>query len=246
METKPLPASRGLNGNQLKLIAILAMTVDHVTWALIPGYSTQPLAILLHCIGRLTAPIMCFFIAEGFHYTHDVKKYALRLFAFAFISHFAYNFAFGIPFVPFQTGVLNQTGVMWALAWGLVALAVMQGGWPDWAKILSVTGICIVSFPADWSCIAVLVIVGFGCNRGNFKAQAWNLIVFTAFYAIVYAIWIDPLYGVLQMAVALSLPLLKRYNGERGRWTGMKWVFYLYYPAHLVLTGLLRILVQGV
>ena len=51
-------------------------------------------------------------------------------------------------------------------------------------------------------------------------------------------------YGVLQMAVALSIPILLRYNGQRGaspRWnTAMKWLFYLYYPAHLFLIGWLQ------
>ena len=105
-----------LNANQLKLIAMAAMTVDHVTWAVFPGYRTDWYIILLHIIGRMAAPIFWFFVAEGYHYTHDVKKYTLRLFLFAIISHFAYTFAFGIPFVPFRTTVFNQTSVIWALA----------------------------------------------------------------------------------------------------------------------------------
>ena len=52
------------------------------------------------------------------------KKYAVRLFVLAFISHFAYDFCFGIPFVPLSTGPFNQTGVVWSLAWGLVLLVI--------------------------------------------------------------------------------------------------------------------------
>ncbi len=92
---------KGLNANQLKLIAIAAMTLDHLIWTLYPGYSTEWFVILFHITGRLTAPIMWFFIAEGYHYTHDIKKYAARLFLLTVISHFAYNFCFGIPFIPF-------------------------------------------------------------------------------------------------------------------------------------------------
>lgn len=47
---------RGLNGNQLKLIAITAMTIDHLAWTLWPGYSHNPAAIACHIMGRLTAP----------------------------------------------------------------------------------------------------------------------------------------------------------------------------------------------
>jgi len=82
-----------LDSNIIKLIAIVAMTLDHITWLIYPGYPTEPLPIVLHIIGRLTCPIMCYFIAEGYHYTKNINKYTARLFAFAFISHFAYVFA---------------------------------------------------------------------------------------------------------------------------------------------------------
>ena len=68
----------GLTGNALKLIAIAAMTLDHVLWILFPGYQHMWWLLALHAIGRITAPIMWFFIAEGYLHTHDFKKYALR------------------------------------------------------------------------------------------------------------------------------------------------------------------------
>ena len=117
-----------LNGDQLKLIAILAMTVDHVTDLIYPGFPAVPAAILLHIIGRLTAPIMWFFISEGFHYTHDIKKYLLRLGGFAVISHFAYCFAFGIDPVPFRSGIFNQTSVMYPLFVGALVLWLQNSG----------------------------------------------------------------------------------------------------------------------
>jgi len=116
--------SRYLNGNQLKIIAMLAMTIDHLICVIYPNYPTDWWIIGLHIIGRMAAPIFWYFIAEGYHYTHNIKKYAVRLFIFAIISHFTYNFAFGIPFIPFQTSLFNQTSVIWSLALGLVALAV--------------------------------------------------------------------------------------------------------------------------
>ena len=82
-----------LDSNMIKVIAIIAMTIDHITWLLFPGYPTDALPIILHLIGRLTCPIMCYFIAEGYHYTKNINKYTLRLFAFSLISHFAYIFA---------------------------------------------------------------------------------------------------------------------------------------------------------
>ncbi len=237
---------RGLNGNQIKLIAIIAMTIDHVTWMIWPGYDTHWWVLLLHIIGRLTAPIMWFFVAEGYHHTRDLKKYILRLFLFAVISHFAYDFALNIPFVPFTTGIFNQTGVIWALLCGLLILVVTDSpSLPGWGKILLIIGLCILSFPADWSCIAALGVFAIGSNRGNFKKQMFWMMAFVFMYAVVYFFFIDKVYAVLQLFTALSIPILRLYNGERGKWKGMKWFFYIYYPAHLILCGILRILLWG-
>ena len=77
------------------------------------------------------------------------------------------------------------------------------------------------------------------------NTNAAEMITYVFFYALVYFIFINKIYGALQMFVVLAIPLLNSYNGERGSWKGMKWFFYLYYPAHLVLCGILRILLHG-
>lgn len=237
---------RALNGNQLKIIAMTAMTIDHLISVIFPDYPTDWWIIVLHIIGRLAAPIFWFFIAEGYHYTHDWKKYAGRLLVFAVIGHFAYNFAFGIPFIPFQTSVFNQTSVIWSLFWGLIALVISDSTkLKQWQKTILIAGICVITFCSDWSCIAVLAILSIGENRGNFKKQMTGMMIWVAMYAAVYAIFINPVYGAIQLFVALTIPLLKIYNGERGSWKGMKWLFYVYYPAHLIICGLIRIALHG-
>lgn len=238
---------QGLNGNQLKLIAITAMTIDHITWTIAPGYSRLWWVILVHIIGRLTAPIMWFFIAEGYHHTRNFKKYAGRLFLLALISHFAYNFCFGISFIPFEKSVFNQTGVVWSLAWGLVLLRIIESNQlKDWQKWVSMVLICVITFPSDWSCIATMAIVFIGKNRGNFKKQMTMMMVWTFFYAVVYFIFIDKVYAVIQLGTCLTIPLLYLYNGKRGTWKGMGKLFYVYYPAHLILCGILRIVLWGI
>lgn len=236
-----------LNGDQLKLIAILAMTVDHVTDLIYPGFPAVPAAILLHIIGRLTAPIMWFFISEGFHYTHDIKKYLLRLGGFAVISHFAYCFAFGIDPVPFRSGIFNQTSVMYPLFVGALVLWLQNSGvgMREWQRTAAVFLLIWSAFPGDWSCIAVLSVVGMYRNRGDLKKQMTAILPWVLLYAAVSFFFVDRAYGLVQPFVFLVYPLLKRYNGQRGKGKGMKWFFYLYYPAHLAVIGLLRILLYG-
>ena len=242
MQTK-----KGWNGNQLKLIAIIAMTIDHLAWTLAPGYSTEWWVLLCHLAGRLTAPIMWFFIVEGWHYTHDVRKYTLRLFLLALVSHFAYNFCFGIPMLPFREGsFFNQTSVAWSLAWGLVLLRIHSNEkTASWLKFALTILICVISFPSDWSCVASMAILYMGVSRGDFKKQMVWMMVWSAVYALVYFLFLDRLYGLLQLGTCLTIPLLRRYHGRRGRWKGMGKLLYVYYPLHLALLGLLRTALRG-
>lgn len=243
--------SKILNSNQLKLIAIIAMTVDHIAWAMFDGYPTDLLPLVMHIIVRLTCPIMCYFIAEGYHYTRNINKYTFRLFAFAFVSHFAYIFASNDfvdfkSFIPFYYGnFLNQTSVMWSLAWGLVMLRIADSKRiKSIYKVLLVILICIITLPSDWSCIAALCIMAIGTNRGDFRKQMSWMIFYVALYSLVYFFAIDKAYGILQMGVVLSIPVIAMYNGERGKNPKinkfMKWFFYIFYPVHLFVIGLIN------
>lgn len=243
--------SKILDSNQLKLIAIIAMTVDHIAWAMFDGYPSALLPLVMHIIGRLTCPIMCYFIAEGYHYTRNINKYTFRLFAFAFVSHFAYIFASNDfvdfkSFVPFYYGnFLNQTSVMWSLAWGLVMLRIADSKRiKSIYKVLLVILICIITLPSDWSCIAALCIMAIGTNRGDFRKQMSWMIFYVALYSLVYFFAIDKAYGILQMGVVLSIPVIAMYNGKRGKNPKinkfMKWFFYIFYPLHLFVIGLIN------
>jgi len=237
---------KGLSTADLKLIAIIAMTVDHLAWLFFPGFQRVWYVYLLHIIGRLTAPIMWFFIAEGSYYTKNPKKYITRLFVFAIISHFAYSFAFGLNPIPFKNGIFNQTSVIWSLAIAAALIFIVNkyklSYWKNFALILLAN---LLSFPADWSCIATMVPFYLYNHRGDFKKQVRDFILFGFMYALVYFIFIDKVYGILQLFIFLSIPVLSLYNGKAGNNRNMKWLFYIYYPAHLVAVGVLRLILYG-
>ena len=112
---------------------------------------------------------------------------------------------------------------------------------PDLWKFVLTLGVCVITFPSDWSCVAAMAVLFMGLERGNFRRQMMWMLLWTAVYAAVYVIFLDWVYGLIQLATCLSVPLLRRYNGARGGtpWAGK--LFYFYYPAHLVLLGLLRL-----
>lgn len=235
-----------LNRNQLKMIAIFAMLFDHVLWTLYPGYDNGVGILLLHAIGRLAAPIFCFFITEGYIYTRNVKKYALRLFLFSIVSHFAYCFAFGINYIPFTRGsIFNQTSVMWSLLLGLVSIMIYDSKMKGIYKFLLICLVCILAFPADWSMIGTLMVLYGYINKDNFNKRMFVIPFFTFFYALVFAIFLNPAYGILQMCTIFTIPLLKKYNNKPGNCKWMKWFFYIIYPAHLIICGLIRLALHG-
>ena len=238
-----------LTGTQLKLIAIVSMTTDHLVSVIYPNYPTAWYLVFLHILGRLAAPIFWYMTAEGYHHTKNVKKYLFRLALFSLLGHFAYNFAFGIPFIPFKTSVFNQTSVILPLFLGVLGLCVLDSQKiKQWQKTLLIFLLSLLAFPADWSSPAFLAVIYIGRNRGNFKKQMICMLLWILLYATIYAIFINPLYGAIQMGVLLVIPLLKAYNGERGLaffGIGSKYFFYWYYPLHLVLCGIIRIALHG-
>ncbi len=234
--------AKGLSGNALKVIAIVAMTVDHLAWMGIETYqqAETPLQIALHSIGRLTAPIMFFFVAEGYHHTRNFRRYLGRLFLLAVVSHFAFCYFNMSGFNPFGNLLFNATSIAWPLMWGLILLKLWDTErLPQWQKLGITLLACLVTFSSDWSCAAPLAILMIGRNRGNFyKQMLWMMLIVTL-YALAFSIVHSQTYGMVHMACWLAVPLLALYNGERGkaRWLGK--FFYYYYPAHLALIGLL-------
>lgn len=235
------------NSNHLKLIAIIAMTIDHATDLIYPGFPAEPLPFALHFIGRLTAPIMWFFVCEGYHYTKDVKKYISRLGIFAIISHFAYCFGFGISLNPLEGGIFNRTSVMYPLFIAVVVLYIEDhsGNLKKWQKTAVQTVLILSAFPADWSCIAVLAIIGMYSERGNLERQMLKMAGWVSVYGIVSYFFVSKTYAIELIGVLMVYPVLKLYNGERGRAKSMKWFFYIYYPLHLIIIGIIRLAVYG-
>ena len=126
-----------LNATQIKVIAIIAMTIDHIAYAFVPAGTIMN--YIMHLVGKTTAPIMCFFLAEGFRHTHDKKKYLLRLLSFAVISQPVY-YVFVMKAVPdniFQ--VLTSMNILFTLSLGFISLLILTN------DRLSQTAKCILT-----------------------------------------------------------------------------------------------------
>lgn len=230
---------KGLNSNQLKIIAIIAMTIDHITLMFFRHTISTEWYVFLRVIGKITIPIMCFFISEGFYHTKNIKKYILRLFVFSIISHFAYCYAFKCPIIP--NTIFFETSVIWSLFWGLIALYIAKSDKINIGiKIFLVTLISIFTIKADWGFVSVLVIVILGLTRDNRKKQMIWMSLTVIIYEIAMYIQEKSLVQFIHFGIFLSIPLLLMYNGEKGKSKSLKWFFYIYYPLHLFILALIK------
>ncbi|MBR2759870.1 MAG: hypothetical protein IKD66_01760 [Solobacterium sp.] len=241
-DTLPPKLRFGLSGNALKLIAILTMTIDHLAWMGIETYAQAetPVQIILHMIGRLTAPIFIYLMAEGYHNTRHFPSYLKRVALLAFISHFAFCYFNMQSFNPLNALMFNATSIAWPLLWGLIFLKVWDTGTiPVYAKVLITIIGCVLTFTSDWSCAAPLAVLMIGRNQGSFHKQMLWLMALTTGYAVLFAVFNNTIYGMMHLFCWLDVPLLSLYDGTRGK---VKWLgrfFYWYYPVHLALIGLL-------
>ena len=142
------------SANVIKYIAIFAMLIDHIAWCFVDTNSV--LGSIMHLIGRMTAPIMTYFIVEGYHYTRNVNKYLIRLAIFAAVSWIPFLFMeYGtlLPFT-FVDGNLYfnpAQGVIYTFFLTLLALKTVHSqSLPKPVKVVLVIGLCLLSSIGDW------------------------------------------------------------------------------------------------
>lgn len=224
--------SKSLSGNTIKALAIIAMIIDHVGWAFVETNSFP--AMVMHSVGKITGPIMCYFVAEGNHYSKNHRKYAERLAVFALISHIPYNI-----FTNYGRVTLLPTSVIFTLLCGLLALIVYEKIEKNfkWVLIALLIG---VTYWSDWAIWGVLFILCFGIFYGNIKKQLAAFLSVNAvkIAGVIYVAGWNP-YMLIPVLISpfLVLALLYLYNGTKGGNKYSKWAFYIIYPLQFLLIG---------
>ena len=227
-----------LNRTTLKYIAALAMLIDHIGMMLIP--ITTPLGLSCRIIGRLTAPIMCFFLAEGYEHTRSKYKYGIRLLIFALISQPFYAYAHGNTILEAD---FNMIFTLFLSFMVLVCYDRIENGFLRYAVIFVITGI---SFYGDWGVTAPLWVLGFHCFREN-KRKTILYFSAVAIFWIIRAIYncinrgFMWRYELCQLGLFMFPFMYLCYNGEKGSDSKFsKWFFYAFYPLHLLVLALIK------
>lgn len=210
----------GLTGNQLKLIAMITMTCDHV------GVQIFPQCLWLRILGRLAMPIYAYMIAEGCRHTRDRKKYLQRLLGMGALCQLVYLLAMDSLYMC----------ILITFSLSVILICLMDAAEQEKTTksqihlalgVLSVFFVCTVlpdllprtDFEIDYGLPGVLlpVLIYGGGTKG--------LLIGLALTALKY--------GGVQWLAFLAIPLLLAYNGRRGK-ANIGKLFYWYYPLHLV------------
>ncbi len=242
---------RGISGSTLKIIALVTMLIDHigavvvirmmfaraaemgVAGGIIPDELYESYQ-LMRGVGRIAFPIYCFLLVEGFQRTRNKAKYALRLGVFALLSELPFDLAFSSTVLEF-----SYQNVFFTLFVGMLTLLVMErvemrmcAG--ERKGILSVAVRCIAIFliPAAGAIAAELL-------RTDYGAKGVLCIVILYLFR-----WNKPMQLIAgacsflwESVASLAFLPIAFYSGQRG-WN-LKYVFYMFYPLHLLILYLI-------
>lgn len=251
----------------LKTVALLSMLWDHLTyvWPLAmtaetlffpDAAETVPALLVLQratdYIGRIAAPIFLFSIANGYRHTRNFKKYALRLLVFACLAEYPYYLLFGF-----------HGNIMFTLLLGLLTLRLM-----DWGNgkrtglgYVLATGVVIA---AEYLALTegggryILFILVFYLAEHwpvRKKALLWLFLMPLSRYRLIWMIFSEQLFTyrwfhmlcINALGPLLGVAFTFFYNGKKGRsFPGDKYLWYVFYPAHLLLLGLAQQALLGV
>lgn len=221
----------GLTGNQLKLIALAAMTCDHI------GVQLLPQVTLLRIIGRLALPIFAYMIAQGCRYTRNKTRYLLTIAAVALVCQLVYFFAMGSLYqcilVTFSLSIcmifaLDKAFKTPSLKNSILAVLVLVSVF----CISEMLPRVLPGFSVDYGFAGILLPVLIWLGK-----EKWQSLLLCGAGLVLLSIG-----NPIQWYSLLTLPLLSLYNGTRGK-RKLKYLFYIYYPAHLVLLYLISLVV---
>ena len=220
---------KGLSGSTLKIIAMITMLIDHIGAAILARMIIAGNADLydayrlMRMTGRIAFPIFCFLLIEGFCYTKNVGKYAMRLCLFSALSEIPFDLAFAGKFLEFES-----QNVFFTLAIGLFAIMAYKKIEESMVSdpllkcfleisVVAAAGCVAELLRTDYGMLGVVVLVAFYAVRAN---RLWQIVVGCVLFMENITAW-------------LAFIPIWLYNGTRG--LRVKWLFYVFYPAHLLI-----------
>ena len=222
-----------LDTNLIKIVALISMTFDHVGNAFFPEYP------VFRWIGRIAFPLFCYCLTVGMLYTHDIKKYVLRLSAFALISQPFWILAFNSDDI---IGNIFNLNIFFTLIVSLLATwGFKEKKW--WLFIIGLILLNVINF--DYAMTGLILMMIFYLCRN--KPLLGALIYTLTYLPAINGYMEDPLALKIgthaigfEIFALLALPFIYIHTNSNLKIS--KWFFYIYYPAHLFIIFLVQVI----
>ncbi len=214
------------------------MTIDHIGLLLFPDI------LILRILGRLAFPIFAFCIADGLKHTRSIKRYILLLFIFAIISQIPYHFIFQ-PQVKLNILFTFLIGIAFILSLNKIgANGNISNKFLAIVFLILLSTLCIVDLYLriiEYSLFGVLLVVTFyylDYNKiSSYLTPTILILLMTLYNLLIYSF---NFHNSIYIFALLALPLIYFYNNEKGKFN-IKYLFYIFYPTHLLLLYLIKI-----
>ena len=235
----------GLSQETLKIIACVTMLIDHVAASVVqtqffemPSSGLAGLYFTMRIIGRIAFPIYCFLLAEGVHYTHSPRNYAIRLLIGALLSEPGFDIAL------FGGWTWENQSVMVTLLLGFGALELMKKCPGYWMKLLAIVPFALAAewLKTDYGGYGVAVIGLFGLTRELPHCREIQLVGLTGLCLLMDSVEVSV--GMIQIPIELfavfSMIPICLYSGRKATASrAVQLGFYLFYPVHLAVLALI-------
>lgn len=233
----------GLSGNQLKIIAAIAMVCDHIGFYLVPP--SLPVHTALRIIGRIAFPVFAYFIAEGCVHSKNKFRYLAMMAFCAVIAEIVFGIAnaSGMMYVDYSSIFMTFTfGIIAAFLYDFYRKNAEEGHYTEAAIYLAGLAVYMLaiayidfyvrSYEYGIGGVLIILLSYFISNR-YLKLAGYA----TGCLAVV----VNGVMKGLQSYMLLSVPVMLLYNGKRGKWR-MKYFFYIFYPGHIVVILLIGLI----
>ncbi|WOO89219.1 TraX family protein [Mollicutes bacterium LVI A0078] len=209
---------------QLKLIALITMTIDHIGFLLVAPWS--PYYEPLRTVGRLSFVLFAFLVSEGMLHTKNKERYIATMFGFAFVIDIPRLFM-GYDYFP---------NIFYTLGIGALAIYFIKHFNNIILQIASVLALLYLTtaIGADYGAFGVMLIVTIDVSRTiTSNVRVLREIVMAIFYYFLMIVFMEP---DIQMFGIYSFIIIMLYNGKRGYYAPrLKYLIYIYYPLHLLI-----------
>ncbi len=247
----------------LKITALVLMTIDHIG-RFIPGTS-----ITLRIIGRASRPLFAFCAVHGLHHTSDRGRYLDRLYVFSVITgvmNYVLNSIYPTAYHPLTGNIFsslfialfiinsrlygaNLVRIIFMIMFNLGVHRVAAAFFP--ANVLNITGAIFPEmFHSEGGILFFIMVLMLNSGKESRKDTALCFGGYCLGYLLLVLLANTPAYTALPLPLpqllfrysiqwlqVLALPLMLMYNGKKGM--GLKYLFYIYYPLHIMVLFIL-------